>query len=74
MKILYILVLSFPLINALVNNNTDTCQCTCQKPYLGDAGDLSDIVKKSLKYLIETKYIVKFFLEFMNICRFQFMS
>ena len=56
MKILYILALSLPLMYGLVNNST--CQCTCQKPYLGDAGDLSDIVKKSLKYLIETEYIV----------------
>ena len=57
MKELYILVLSFPLMYGLVNNST--CQCTCQKPYLGDPGDnLSDIVKKSLKYLIETEYIV----------------
>ena len=52
MKILYILVLSLPLMYGLVNNST--CQCTCQKPYLGDPGDnLSDIVQKSLKYLIE---------------------
>ena len=63
MKILYILVLSLPLMNALVNNNTGTCQCTCQKPYLGDPGDdLFDIVKKPLKYFMETKYILVRFL------------
>ena len=46
MNVLYILVLSLPLMNGLVNNNTGTCQCICQKPYLGEyAGDnLSDIV------------------------------
>ena len=63
MKILYILVLSLPLMNGLVNNNTDTCQCTCQKPYLGDPGDdLFDIVKKPLKYFMETKFILVRFL------------
>ena len=57
MKVLYILVLSLPLMNALFNNNTGTCQCVCQNPNLGDTGDnLSDIVKKSLKYIMtETK-------------------
>ena len=50
MKILYILVLSLPLMYGLVNNTTGTCQCMCQKPYLGDPGNnLSDIVKKYLK-------------------------
>ena len=50
------------MMYGLVNNST--CQCTCQKPYLGDPGNnSSDIVQKSLKYLIETKYIVvSFFL------------
>ena len=52
MKILYILVLSLPLINGLVNNTIGTCQCMCQKPYLGDPGDdLFDIVKKPLNIL-----------------------
>ena len=35
MNVLYILVLSLPLMNGLVNNNTGACQCICQKPYLG---------------------------------------
>ena len=44
MKELYILVLSFPLMNSLFNNNTEsintnTCQCTCHNPYLGVPGD-----------------------------------
>ena len=57
MKVLYILVLSLPLMNALFNNNTGTCQCVCQKQNLGDTGDnLSDIVKNSLQNLIETKF------------------
>ena len=40
MKVLYpLLVLSFPLMNGLFNNNTDSintsiCQCTCHNPYL----------------------------------------
>ena len=56
MKVLYILVLSLPLMNALFNNNTGICQCVCQNPNLGDTGNnLSDIVKNSLQYLIETK-------------------
>ena len=38
MNVLYILVLSLPLMNGLVNNNTGTCQCICQKPYLGQLG------------------------------------
>ena len=44
MKVLYYLVLFFPLMNALFNNNTDSintsaCQCTCHNPYLGKTGD-----------------------------------
>ena len=64
MKILYIIVLSLPLMNGLVNNTTGTCQCICQKPYLGEypGNNLSDIVKKSLKYFMETKNIVSIFL------------
>ena len=59
MKVSYILVLSLPLMNALFNNNTGTCQCVCQKQNLGDTGDnLSDIVKNSLQYLIETKFVL----------------
>ena len=52
--------MSLPLMNGLVNNTTGTCQCICQKPYLGlDTGDnLSDIVKNSLQYLIETKFVL----------------
>ena len=38
MNVLYILVLSLPLMNGLVNNNTGTCQCICQKPYIGYHG------------------------------------
>ena len=46
-------------MNALFNNNTGTCQCVCQNPNLGDTGDnLSDIVKNSLQYLIETKFVL----------------
>ena len=56
--------MSLPLMNGLVNNTTGTCQCICQKPYLGEypGNNLSDIVKKSLKYFMETKNIVSIFL------------
>ena len=63
MKILYILVLSLPLMYGLDNNTTGTCQCMCQKPYLGDPGNnLSDTVQKSLKYLIEQNISLVFYL------------
>ena len=70
MKVLYLIVLSFPLMNGLFNNitdsmNTSTCQCTCHNPYLGEKGDnlsASIYFKKSLNYLIETKYLVFFYI------------
>ena len=38
------------MMYGLINNTIGTCQCMCQKPYLGDPGNnLSDIVKKSLE-------------------------
>ena len=50
MKILCILLLSLPLMYGLVNNTTGTCQCMCQKPYLGDPGNnLSKIRQKIFK-------------------------
>ena len=58
MKMFYILILSLPLINGLVNNITDKCQCTCKNPYLGTfipGNNLFDIVKKSFKIFDRNK-------------------
>lgn len=69
--LLYLLVLSFPLINSLFNNKTDsistsTCQCTCHNPYLGETGD--NFSARSYvdcdNNLIETKYLVFYNHEF----------
>ena len=38
MKVIYLLILPFPLLNCLFSN-TSTCQCTCHIPSLGETGD-----------------------------------
>ena len=39
MKVLYLLILQFPLLNSLYSNSSTTCKCTCHKLYLGEPGD-----------------------------------
>ena len=63
MKVLYYLVLFFPLMNALFNYNTDSintsaCQCTCHNPYLGKTGDN---LSASARSIVDYHKILKIF-------------